>query len=128
MDMLVEMDSNKEGFGDLVFVNGKCPITVDDLSSTSQRVFVMLRTFEGEWFLNITTGVPYFQNILGKKIGKGGIDRIIQQKILSEPGVVEILSFNSSIDNKRTYSATFKARASSGDEFEQVFSFGNIAV
>lgn len=117
MDLLVERDENKPNFGDMVFVNGACPITADFTDSVSQKVFIMLRTFQNEWFLNETTGVPYIQEILGKKIGKNTVDRIIQQKILAEEGVASIESYTSFLGGDRVYKASVRIKTTEGEIF-----------
>lgn len=114
MDLKMDMQGTK----DLIFVNGSCPVTESFVESTAQRVFVMLRTFQQEWYLNTTTGIPYIPNILGSKSRKGTIDRIMQEKILQEEGVAEILSFTSFIDGRRSYSASFVVRTTTGDTFD----------
>ena len=113
MDLKLDMKDSR----DLVFVNGECPVTESYADSTAQRVFVMLRTFQDEWYLNSETGVPWIPQILGTKASKGTVDRIIQEKILQEVGVAEIVSFNSYIDNKRGYNASFTAKVTSGETF-----------
>jgi hypothetical protein len=119
MDLYIDKDETK----DLIFINGDCPVTSDYVESVGQRIFVMLRTFEAEWFLNTTTGVPYY-NILGTKISQQSIDSIIQRKILEEPGVSEIVSYYSSLEGDRVYRATFRVRAVSGGLIDQSFDIG----
>lgn len=75
----------------------------------------MLRTFLGEWFLNTQHGIPYWQNILGRKTTKSAVDLILQQKILAENGVKELTYFRSTLIN-RQYEVTFKVRVSTGEE------------
>lgn len=99
------------GTGDAVFVNGGTPVTQDAGESVAQKLFILLRTFAGEWFLNVDHGIPYFQSILGQKVSKQAIDLIFQQKILEEDGVQELLEFTSSLSNSRTYSMSFRVRA-----------------
>ena len=81
MDLLVNRQRDTEGYGDMVFVNGSTPITEEFVDAVAQRVFIMLRTFESEWYLNDSTGVPYLTRILGYKIEKSTVNRILQQKI-----------------------------------------------
>ena len=97
--------------GDAVFENGATPIVADTGDNVAQRLYIMLRTFAGEWYLNTEHGIPYFQKILGKKTTKEAINLIFQQKILEEEGVQEIIEFSSSLDSGRTYSMRFKVRA-----------------
>lgn len=119
MDLLVNRVRDTAGYGDMVFVNGATPITEEFVDSVAQRVFLLLRTFESEWFLNESTGIPYLSRILGHKIQKATADRIFQQKILQEPGVADILEFVSSINSNRVYEASMKIRTTSGESFTE---------
>lgn len=121
MDLKIDRDT-----GDLIFQNGACPITTDFTDSTAQRVFVMLRTFEDEWYLNASTGVPYIPRILGRKVQKEVVDRIIQEKILAEQGVADIISYTSFINNDRQYTASFKIRDTSGGIVDETYMVGDI--
>lgn len=117
MDLLVNRVRDTDGYGDMLFVNGTTPITDEFVDATAQRVFIMLRTFESEWYLNDVTGVPYLTRILGFKVEKSTVDRILQQKILQEPGVADILEFTSSLSGNRVYEASMKIRTTGGDTF-----------
>ena len=119
MDLLVNRQIDSDGYGDMVFVNGQTPITYDFTDGVSQKVFILLRTFETEWFLNETTGIPYLTRILGHRTDKVTVDRIIQQKILQEPGVADILEYISTISSGRTYSARMRIRDTSGNIFSE---------
>ncbi|ODN41079.1 hypothetical protein [Piscirickettsia litoralis] len=89
--------------------------------SLAQRLSIKLNTFQGEWFLDDTAGIPYFQNILGNKVTADVIDSIFKKAILEEKDVSTILEFTSSIDNaKRKY--TYTARVLSADNTEVVIS------
>jgi len=104
--------------GDILFQNGPLTkeYTTQPLTETvAQRLFIMLRTFQGEWFLNTEHGIPYWQNILGRKTTKSAVDLILQQKILAENGVKELTYFRSTLVN-RQYEVTFKVRVSTGEE------------
>jgi hypothetical protein len=75
---------------------------------------VQLRTFLGEWFLDTSAGVPYYQSILGQKDRpdedvKGTADSIIKANILIVEGVNRILAYESELESDRTFSATFTA-------------------
>lgn len=112
MDLL--LDENN----DLVFFNGplKREYTTQPLVQVvAQRLLILLQTWQGEWFLDTTYGIPYWQNILGKKTSKAAVDLILQQKILAENGVKEITYFSSTLEN-RQYSAQFKVRVTTGEE------------
>lgn len=106
----------------MIFVNG--PLTKSDVTqplveTVQQRLFIRLRTFLGEWFLNTAYGVPYFQDVLGKKTTKSAVDLIMQQQILAEVGVKEITYFNSTLIN-RQYSLNFRVKVVDGSTTDTI--------
>ena len=119
MDLLVNRIRDTDGYGDMLFVNGTTPITDEFVDAVAQRVVIMLRTFESEWYLNDTTGVPYLTRILGYKVEKSTVDRILQQKILEQSGVADILEFNSTLSGSRVYEASMRIRTTGGDTFRE---------
>lgn len=111
MDLLIDPTT-----GDLSFVNGAAPVTQLQADVVAQRLRIKLYTFYGEWFLNNTIGVPYLQQIFGKVKKKSTVDLIFQGLISGDPGVIEILSFTSSISAARGYSMTFSVRVADNSE------------
>lgn len=106
MDLLLDSDTN-----DIIFVNGQCPVTQRLTDVVAQRLKITLYTFLGEWFLDTTIGVPYFQQIFGKVRSKSTIDLIFQRIIANDPDVIEILSFESDLAaSTRGYTMTFQVR------------------
>lgn len=103
---------------DIIWHNG--PLTKEDTTqplteTVGQRLKIRLLTFQGEWFINTVYGVPYFSRLLGQKqTSKAATDLIFQQQILSEEGVKEIVSFDSTFVN-RQYSLSFKVRVVTGE-------------
>lgn len=106
MDLLMDI---RNGVHDNVFVNGQCPVVTDPVERVMQRLKIKLLTFKGEWFHNTEYGVPYWQEVLGKRVSKSRVDIVLQEAILEEPGVVEIVSFSSSLE-KRSYSLEVRIR------------------
>lgn len=116
MDLLLNRDTH-----DLVFINGACPTTGDRVDVVIQRLYIRLRTFFGEWYLNVGYGVPYLERILGHKVKKSTVDMILQEQILGENGVESILAFSSSMDNPtRHYSCSFRVKTDSGVESAEI--------
>jgi len=108
MDLLLNPNT-----GDLVFTNGGSPVTQRTATVVAQRLRITLYTFLGEWFLNTTVGVPYYQQIFGKIRTQSAVDLIFQQIITDDPDVIEILTFSSTLDSaNRGYSMTFQVRVS----------------
>lgn len=114
MDLLLDPVSH-----DCVFINGATPVTLERTDVVAQRLKIKLLTFRGEWFLDTSYGIPYWQRILGLKIRKSDLDLIFQQAILEERGVKEITFFRSSFSS-RIYSLTFRVKVTSGDETETI--------
>lgn len=83
--------------------------------TVAQRLKIRLLTFQEEYFMDVTYGVPWFQRVLGKKTSKAAVDLLFQQQILLETGVKEITSFSSTLVN-RNYSMTFRVKVVSGEE------------
>lgn len=108
MDLLLNPNT-----GDLVFTNGGSPVTQRTATVVAQRLRITLYTFLGEWFLDRTVGVPYYQQIFGKIRTQSAVDLIFQQIITDDPDVIEILTFSSTLDSaNRGYSMTFQVRVS----------------
>ena len=117
MDIKLDLDVISPTLGDAIFINA--PLTKDGVTTTpketvAQRLRIRLLTFQNEWFADTTYGIPYYQQILGKKPRKATVDQIFQQAILSEAGVKEITSFESTFSN-RVYSVTFRVRVEGGE-------------
>ena len=67
---------------------------VYDKAAIRQTVLMKLRTFQGEWFLDKSVGVPYFQEILGKNAKIEAITAVFSDAILEVPGVRSLLKFS----------------------------------
>lgn len=106
MDLLLDPTTH-----DLVFINGQSPVTQTQAEVVAQRLKITLYTFLGEWFLDPTIGVPYFQQIFGKGRTKSAVDVIFQRFISNDPGVIEIREFQSVLEPQgRGYEMTFTVR------------------
>ena len=117
MDLLLGVDH------DVVWNNG--PLTKEYTTqpytqTVAQRLKILLLSFKNEYFWNTEYGVDYWGRILGQKQkSKAGVDLLFQQAILSEPGVKEIVTFNSTFAN-RVYSLTFSVRVVDGSVTEPI--------
>lgn len=79
--------------GDLDLVAGQLVI-VEGQEEIKQHLEQRLRTFLNEWFLDLSIGLPYFEEVLKKQVNTNAIDSIFIDEILQCPGVVRILDFN----------------------------------
>lgn len=55
-----------------------------------QQVKVTLLAFLGEWFLDTTFGVPYFEEVLVKNPDRSAIEAVLRSRILDVPGVTRV--------------------------------------
>lgn len=112
------MDFKLNDQNDIIWNNG--PLRLEDTTQsqvevTGQRLKILLQSWLGEWFLDTTYGIPYSQRIIAiKQTSKASTDLILQQKVLSDAGVKEIVSWDSTFVNRK-YSLTFKVKVVSGE-------------
>lgn len=67
---------------------------IGDADKVAQQIKINLLSFFGEWFLDITYGVPYLEEILVKNPRMASVETIIRNHISSVPGVILIDSLS----------------------------------
>lgn len=100
----------------------KLVISNFDFSMTSslqedvlQRLQIRLRRFLGEWYLDTTAGVPYFQEILKKNPNRFLVESYLKQVILGTKGVSRLTTFVLDYDNPtRKITLNFSVSLSDG--------------
>ena len=88
----------------------------------AQLVKCRLLTLYGEWDLDLTLGVPWFNEILGTTTGINTAQQIILDTINQTWGVYEVITFDATYSN-RQLSITFTAASIFGD-FTSEVSYG----
>lgn len=112
------MDFKLNSQNDIIWHNG--PLRLEDTTQsqvevTGQRLKILLQSWMEEWFLDTTYGIPWRQRVIAiKQTSKASTDLILQQKVLSDAGVKEIVSWDSTFVNRK-YSLTFKVKVVSGE-------------
>jgi hypothetical protein len=86
------MDLKLDNNGDLAIESGDF-VLLDGVDAIAQDCDVRLNFSQGEWFLDQRLGVPYFQKILGQKPRISAVTQIIQDAILTTPGILSISDF-----------------------------------
>lgn len=87
----------------IAFVNNTIQLVSSRQKLIKQRIAISLRTNRGEWYANITAGVPYLQNdnnpvqLLGKN-NKNEVDLYIRQVVEGVEGVIDITQYSSELD------------------------------
>lgn len=76
---------------DLSFEGNRIEFT-KNIETIDQKIKVELLFLFGEWFLNTTEGVPYFDKVAVKNPQLSQIEALLRSKILSVEGVTEINS------------------------------------
>ena len=66
--------------------------------AVAQAVKTRLALWLGEWFIDTTDGMPWNEQVLGKRLPGKNPDAAIRQRILETQGVTEITSYSSSFE------------------------------
>ena len=90
-------DFNMSDAGDLVLTEGRLTF-VDGDELIRQNLLKRLRTFSGEWFLDVNIGLPYIQAIFVKGVDPDDIEDFFLEEILAVEGVKEMVQFNLELD------------------------------
>ena len=101
--------------GDLLLKNFDLQL-IDGRDQIAQNLAIRLRFILGEWFLDITAGVPYYDDFFIKAPNQIRIESILKEEILNTPGIDKILSFSSNFDaHRRAYSVSFSVDTLQGE-------------
>lgn len=92
--------------------------TVTDGACVQQNIRERLQTFLGEWFLDNTVGVPWFQEIFVRPANVALTSSILKKTILESKYVSRMLEFYMSAD--------LRNRKVSVDKFTVLTDFGDI--
>lgn len=105
----------------LLTADGDIDVSKQDLQLTSgidavmQSVRIRLQFFMGEWFLDTTQGVPYFQQVLVKNPDLNALASIFRNVVLGTPGIKSLTQFSLDHDRQaRTLSVTMAGVADFG--------------
>lgn len=93
--------------GDYTFGQGDDTFLVNSPECVAQAVKTRFMLWRGQWFLDLTTGTPYVQSVLGKQRAEV-YSLAIRDRISSTPGVLSIISFDT-MNNGNTRRVTFTA-------------------
>jgi hypothetical protein len=88
-----------------------------DADATVQAVETRLKLFKGEWFLNLSSGVPWYQRVFIKPAKTTEVESAIRETIIQTEGVKELLQFDLVFDSQtRKASVSFSANTIYGDD------------
>jgi hypothetical protein len=76
---------------------------INDADKVAQQIKINLLSFLGEWFLDVTYGVPYLEEILVKNPRMASVETILRSHISSVPDVIRIDHLGLSWDRQKRY-------------------------
>ena len=100
---------------DMAFGHGGTDFLADTPAAVAQSVLTRLNLWEGEWWLDLTEGTPYYRQILGKPRGPGSPDQAIRARILGTLYVTQLYEYASVHDSaNRSWSVSCKVDTAFG--------------
>lgn len=101
----------------LLTPDGDVRLTQNIPESAAQRLTIRLATFLGEWFLDVTAGIPYFQQIFFDVPDDAVLRTIFRQAVEADPFVIAVPTCTVDIDRAlRKLDVRFTAQVLQGDE------------
>jgi len=87
-----------------------------DTEEIDQRLRGALRLFRGEWFLDQSLGVPYFEKILGLKgVSMTIVEQAFRDELKRQPDVLRVDAFEATLDKvTRRLTVEFVAATTDG--------------
>lgn len=97
-DLSLDLKKNSASQNDFLVIDGDLVLTSDAEQGGSnnvlQDILTRIRFFAGEWFMDTTQGLPWFQQILIKNPDQSKIDALFQNTIMGTPGVQQLLAYS----------------------------------
>lgn len=86
--------------GDMSFGHGQADFLINSPEAVAQIVRTRLLLLQGEWFLDVTDGLPFSTRVVGYNT-QATYDGAIRERILDTQGVTSIDSYTSVRDTDR---------------------------
>lgn len=100
---------------DLVIQDGTFNLLNEEQRVARQTLTINLLFFQGEWFLDLGIGIPYFGSILAKGASKSFVDSIMRDAISNSYQIRAILSFRSTLTPDSYTIDLFEAETVAGE-------------
>lgn len=125
-DLSLESNAASQNYGDLKLSETGDFILTSGSEAVAQDLMQRLQFFLGEWFLDVTLGIPYFEQIFVKNPNLPNLEALLINQILSTPGVIRLNSFTLDPDfSLRNLKVQFQLLSTSGMvSYEGVLSNG----
>ena len=99
IDLLLDRDH------DLALVGGDLALATEERQQVAQHIKQRLLAIQGEWFLDLSVGLPWFNTILGKHRSLDIVESLLRDQIEGTPRVAQLTSFLLEIDETRERTA-----------------------
>lgn len=114
-DLLLQDTNTKSEVHDVAVINGDLALITNNLDAVEQAIRQQLLLFYGEWFMDLSAGIPYIQTVFEKNPNLAALEAIFVDAILAVPGVIELLSFSIEVQNSiRLALVKFEVRTETG--------------
>ncbi|PZQ49762.1 MAG: hypothetical protein DI556_09835 [Rhodovulum sulfidophilum] len=90
---------------DLEIKAGDLGIASEDRQQVAQHIKQRLLAIQGEWFLDLSVGLPWFNTILGKHRSLDIVEALLRSQIEGTPRVAQLTAFSLEIDENRERTA-----------------------
>ncbi|QDP66988.1 MAG: putative baseplate wedge protein [Prokaryotic dsDNA virus sp.] len=104
---------------DLV-ISGRDVSTVNDPAAIVQNIRQRLLHFTQEWFLDLASGTPWWEEILVKGQRQYIVEDILKTRIRETPGVTDLTGFELAQSGERGISVSFIATTVTGAEIDEI--------
>lgn len=104
-----------------IFIKDFDATLVDGIDQIAQNLAIRLRFIQGEWYLNILAGIPYYQYFFIKDPNQIQVETFLKDEIANTKGVQDITSFSSDYNGvTRKFTVDFACKTIEGNlEMEQ---------
>lgn len=94
---------------------------VEGAECLAQQLRIRFRFLKGDWFLNLEEGIPYLEDILGKKTEVEQVSALFRLVVETTPGVDSVQFLNATLDPSTrelsvSFSVVYKDEIVSGNE------------
>lgn len=94
MDLALDLDPNSPTYRDIYFTPTNDLATVTERAGILQDVLTAIQVYLGEWFLDQSVGMPYYQVIYVKNADEATVNAAFINQILAVPGVTALTRFS----------------------------------
>lgn len=108
IDLKITQDGDLDLFGNTLTL-------VTEQDYLEQKLAIVLRSFLGDWFLDLSAGIPYFEDILKKQFDPIRIESILKSSIVNVLGVNKITAFDLNLINPRELVVNFTVNTDFGE-------------